>query len=65
MRQRFEKLHEFCKEINSRQKAHMKKEQEEEPALEDTQPAPLEKTTPTPAAAQQPRQPAKSAGKKK
>ncbi|XP_028253697.1 androglobin [Parambassis ranga] len=65
MRQRYEKLHAFCKEFNSRQKALMKKEQEEEPALEDAQPAPQEKTTPTPAADQQPKQPAKTAGKKK
>ncbi|XP_018528148.1 androglobin isoform X1 [Lates calcarifer] len=54
-----------CEAFSSRQMAAVKKEQEEKQALEEAQQAVLEKTTPTPAATQQPNKRAKSAGKKK
>ncbi|XP_038583723.1 androglobin [Micropterus salmoides] len=63
--QRCKKFHNACEAFSSRQMAAMKKEQEEKPALEEAQQALLEKTTPTPAAAQQPNKRAKTAGKKK
>ncbi|XP_070782313.1 androglobin [Enoplosus armatus] len=64
-RQHYRKLCDACEAFNSRQMAAMKKEQQEKQALEEAQQAPLEKTTPTPAASQQPSKHAKSAGKKK
>ncbi|GAA6236160.1 androglobin isoform X1 [Lates japonicus] len=60
-----EKFLDACEAFSSRQMAAVKKEEEEKQALEEAQQAVLEKTTPTPAATQQPNKRAKSAGKKK
>ncbi|XP_047429782.1 androglobin isoform X2 [Mugil cephalus] len=61
-----EELHNACEAFSSRQMAAaVKREQGEKQALEEAQAAAAEETTPTSAATQQPRKPAKSAGRKK
>ncbi|KAG8011319.1 Androglobin [Nibea albiflora] len=63
--QRCKMFHDACKAFSSRQMAAEKRDQEGKQALEEAQQAVLEKTTPTPAATQQPNDRAKSAGRKK
>ncbi|XP_026174868.1 androglobin isoform X2 [Mastacembelus armatus] len=63
--ERSKKFHDACEAFYSRQMATVKKEQEARSTLEEAQQAVLEKTTPAPAANQQPNKRAKTAGKKK
>ncbi|KAM9704107.1 androglobin [Menidia menidia] len=65
MYQHCEKLYDACEAFISHQMAATKKEQDENPVLEEAQPAEQEGTAPTSASTQQPNKRAKSAGKKK